>query len=769
MSDTDRFTREEQGQEGGVFPDPLTNDADYLRQRYGHVYHPGHIMRIKVHNVMGLADLEINCHPYVNYFTGPNGTGKSTLMTSILVAFGDRREKKGMASIIRGIKKEAWIEVDVVVKRQPEGVVGPIVSTFRRVITRKTTKGPQTAASLKTQYHVLSSRGKMRQTSGVEDQLIGHDGSWTQEYDPATGTYRGCRWIPIKQEPLFRQFREQLRIQITNPFAIMEQDGAQQLATMKDPDRLSHLLDSADPQLKARLKDMQKEQERVNQMRAEVCSHKAEAEAQHKKLVMMQAIKERLASRDNNIEKMQRLSRATSWLNVISASKSEADAEAKAEAVRANRQEAHDLLADAKHEYQTIQGELREMRDRHVQSETMVDSTMGDVADTVRTIRDGAMTIVKDRRMIERMEADAEEAREARRRRREKRVQEQKAAKRDIITLEDKLSRAKRDLAEAGEQRKALGPGPDRAEISHLKNQLANANKQYSQERHRVERSGFNIPLFLRNHPDKGSRLEQQYSQLQRATSNNHLEGPIYGPLAAYMFRARAPDTQGRGRRDQGGLTQDLVDAAFYSVAWPSRGVIVDAYGPDQQKLSGQKWVRSSMSLHGLCSDLGRAPTQREANERAYQALPRPVEMADAEETFWSSVLVCGGILAFLGLIFFFSEMARNQVVQSYFSKVLVGTPIGSKVLVCEGLSNKSFIVGRVGHELAAMGRQDISLHTFDFDRKHFRTYGDVRATRDIECLESALHYEGLPEVGIFVGPLSSVYNTHSLLHSPSP
>ncbi|GFN77299.1 structural maintenance of chromosomes protein 6, partial [Plakobranchus ocellatus] len=88
-------------------------EATLLSEKEGPM--PGVIRRITLHNFMCHNHLEVRLGPHVNFIVGRNGSGKSAVVTALVVGLGGNAGITGRGKTIKNFvksgKRDAWIEV----------------------------------------------------------------------------------------------------------------------------------------------------------------------------------------------------------------------------------------------------------------------------------------------------------------------------------------------------------------------------------------------------------------------------------------------------------------------------------------------------------------------------------------------------------------------------------------------------------------------------------------------------------------------------------
>jgi chromosome segregation ATPase len=87
-----------------------------------YAYHPGAIVRIRVHNFLTYDDAVIEPGPRLNIIVGPNGSGKSSVMCAINLGLGDDAKNlqrgDGIRAFVMRDKEKGWVEVELKGKKE---------------------------------------------------------------------------------------------------------------------------------------------------------------------------------------------------------------------------------------------------------------------------------------------------------------------------------------------------------------------------------------------------------------------------------------------------------------------------------------------------------------------------------------------------------------------------------------------------------------------------------------------------------------------------
>ncbi|XP_047117570.1 structural maintenance of chromosomes protein 6 [Schistocerca piceifrons] len=159
---------------------------------------PGTIAKIHLKNFMCHANLEVDLNPRINFIVGRNGSGKSAILTGVILALGGNASATNRASSVKDFVRKGATTASVEITINNKGVRAYKPEEYGNMIIICRTLS---AVSGQSTYRIRSARGEVKSSKKEElDRIVSH-----------------------------------LNIQVNNPISVLNQDTARTFLSNSDP------------------------------------------------------------------------------------------------------------------------------------------------------------------------------------------------------------------------------------------------------------------------------------------------------------------------------------------------------------------------------------------------------------------------------------------------------------------------------------------------------------------------------------------------------
>ncbi|XP_077988309.1 structural maintenance of chromosomes protein 6-like isoform X2 [Glandiceps talaboti] len=308
----------------------------------------GIIERVTMKNFMCHTRLEFNFGPNVNFIVGHNGSGKSAVLTAMVVGLGGKATVTNRGSSVKQFIKNGQSNAEVAIKLRNRG----------------------------TDAYKPDLYGK----SIVVERKMSSDGASQYKLKSASG-----KLISNKREEL-SHILDQYNIQVDNPVAILNQDTSRNFLHSRNPhDKYKFFLKAT--QLEQMTQDYSTIQEQKNLMEDTVRSREEGLPDLQKEVLERELRFKDLDSLENLKKKKEQLEHMAAWAQVAEA---EREVEAMAKVVRqeeartpkfdqkvqeskAKMNKCADKCKEIQRQLSQLGDELKELKPRHLKARTNLD------------------------------------------------------------------------------------------------------------------------------------------------------------------------------------------------------------------------------------------------------------------------------------------------------------------------------------------------------------------------------------------------------------